>query len=244
VKNQNKKLKPEILFEDPNIIVLSKPAGLLSQGGKKGEANLVDWLRQYLGRHYVGLVHRLDRNVSGLMIVAKRSKAARRLTEDLQKGEIHRTYLGWVVGSMKREKLWMHYLIKDKQKNEMRIVYDPLPQAKHATLRVRPIGFGKWHTTPVTLVEFKLVTGRSHQIRIQAKAEDHPLLGDPKYGTSRKKTPEFGRPALHSYNILFHHPISKEIMSFEDRLPEDMKKIKVQGLKPALRSRAVKDTAK
>jgi len=191
----------------------------------------VDWLRQYLGRHYVGLVHRLDRNVSGVMIVAKRSKAARRLTEALQKGEIYRTYLGWVVGSIKREKLWMHYLIKDKRKNEVRIVYDPLPQAKHATLRVRPIGFGKWYNTPVTLVEFKLGTGRSHQIRIQAKAEDHPLLGDPKYGTPRKRMPEFGRPALHSYNILFHHPLSREIMIFEDHLPEDMKTIMVRDLR-------------
>lgn len=77
-------LKPKILFEDANVIVLSKPAGLLSQGEIKKDENLVGWLRGHLGRHYVGLVHRLDRNTSGLMVIAKRTKAARRLTESLQ----------------------------------------------------------------------------------------------------------------------------------------------------------------
>src|SRR6185312_17156504 len=88
---------PKILFEDQHLIVLSKPAGLLSQGEKTGDENLVDWLRTYLGRPYVGLVHRLDRNTSGIMVVAKRTKSAQRLTDALQKGDLHRSYLGWVI---------------------------------------------------------------------------------------------------------------------------------------------------
>src|SRR6476646_8222582 len=91
-------LTPKIIFEDPNLIVLSKPAGLLSQGEHKGDPNLVDWLRIYLGRPYVGLVHRLDRNTSGIMVVAKRTKAAQRLTEQLQSGKLERTYLAWLEG--------------------------------------------------------------------------------------------------------------------------------------------------
>src|SRR6476620_8069363 len=104
---------PKIIFEDQHLIVLSKPAGLLSQGEHKGDENLVDWLRAYLGRPYVGLVHRLDRNTSGLMVVAKRTKSAQRLTDSLQKGDLERTYLAWLVGNLKETVQWQHSLVKD-----------------------------------------------------------------------------------------------------------------------------------
>src|SRR4051812_21602955 len=105
-------LIPKILFEDPHLLVLDKPAGLLSQGEKTGDENLVDWLRQYLGRPYVGLVHRLDRNTSGVMVIAKRTKSASRLTEALQAGKIDRSYLAWVEGRLERPVRWEHYLWK------------------------------------------------------------------------------------------------------------------------------------
>src|SRR5439155_138429 len=151
-------------------------------------------------RNYVGLVHRLDRNTSGLMVVAKRTKAARRLTEALQQGELDRRYLGWVVGKLPAEAEWEHWLLKDENTNKARVFRDweTRPEgAKVAKLRATPKGEGIYKGAALTLVEFILETGRSHQIRAQAAAEGFPLLGDVKYG--RLGDPSFARPALHSH---------------------------------------------
>src|SRR6476619_1891401 len=115
-------LQPKIIFEDPHLLVLSKPAGMLSQGEHRGDENLVDWLRIYLGRPYVGLIHRLDRNTSGVMVVAKRTKSAQRLTDSLQKGDVTRTYWAWVVGSLLRQNQWTHHLIKNPKTNLVQVV--------------------------------------------------------------------------------------------------------------------------
>lgn len=205
------------------MIVLSKPAGLLSQGEKQGDPNLVDWLRAYVGRNYVGLVHRLDRNTSGLMVVAKRTKAARRLTEALQQGELERRYLAWVLGKLPAEAKWEHWLLKDEATNKSRVFragQAKPPEAKAARLRATPVRSGSYEGRALTLVEFELETGRSHQIRAQAAAEGLPLLGDTKYG--RASDPKFSRPALHSHFIRFPHPMSDEVVTFEDPLPQDL----------------------
>ncbi|MEK6705149.1 MAG: RluA family pseudouridine synthase [Bdellovibrionota bacterium] len=221
--NNGKKLTPTILFEDTHLIVLSKPAGLLSQGGpdKPNLPNLVDWLRSYLGRHYVGLIHRLDRNTSGIMLVAKRTKSAARLSQALQRGEISRTYLGWVEGRITKPPQWQHYLVKDEQKNLVSITSESSPNAKLASLKADPIAYGTWQGIDLTLLEFNLDTGRSHQIRVQCAHEGLPLLGDTKYGSG--KTTDFGRPALHSYRLSFRHPVLKNIMAFCAEPPADMK---------------------
>lgn len=215
-------LKPEILFEDTHLIILSKPAGLLSQGEKKGDPNLVDWLREYLGRNYVGLIHRLDRNTSGLMVVAKRTKSAQRLTEALQAGKIFRAYLAWVHGELKKETRWKHRLWKDQKQNIVRVVSQSHPQGKDAVLLAKPVQHSLWNGKPVTLVEFELETGRSHQIRVQAAHETFPLLGDRKYS---KIDDGFPRPALHSHRLRFPHPMSEEILEAENPLPEDMARL-------------------
>jgi 23S rRNA pseudouridine1911/1915/1917 synthase len=212
---------PKILYEDTHLIVLDKPAGLLSQGEKTSDENLVDWLRQYLGRPYVGLVHRLDRNTSGAMIVAKRTKAASRLTESLQAGRLERGYLAWLEGTLPAPARWRHFLKKDESQNVTRVVRGAGAGAKEAVLSVEPVGSGAWQGTLLTLARFKLETGRSHQIRAQAAHEGHPLLGDAKYGSRAR----FGRPALHSHKIRFDHPMSREWMEFEAPLPEDMKQV-------------------
>ncbi len=222
-RRQITNLSPEIIFEDAHLLILSKPAGLLSQGEKKGDPNLVDWLRTYLARPYVGLIHRLDRNTSGIMIVAKRSKAANRLTAALQTGKIQRTYLAWLEGELSEAFLWEHFLYKDEKINLAKVVGASHPYAKSAALSGLPIGKGAWMGTPLTLVELKLETGRSHQIRAQASAEGHPVLGDVKY--SNHSVPGLNRPALHSYRISFPHPMTDKIMSFEAPLPEDLKRI-------------------
>jgi 23S rRNA pseudouridine1911/1915/1917 synthase len=217
-----KELKPDILFEDQHLLVLSKPPGLLSQGAQPGEHNLVDWLRVYLKRNYVGLVHRLDRNTSGLMVVAKRTKSAERLSRSLQKGLLTREYLAWLEGSLAKEEVWRHSLWKDDNKNVVRIVSASHPGAKNAVLKVKPRAYGNWHSHPLTLAELVLETGRSHQIRVQAAEMSHPLLGDRKYGRAAEGFP---RPALHSYRLRFHHPMTNELLAFEEKLPPDMAQI-------------------
>jgi 23S rRNA pseudouridine1911/1915/1917 synthase len=229
-------LTPKILFEDTHLIVLDKPAGLLSQGERTGDENLVDWLRQYLGRPYVGLVHRLDRNTSGILVVAKRTKAAQRLTQSLQEGRLERTYLAWLEGDLRAPATWRHWLKKDEAKNLVRVVSggsrsaslspssSPKPPAgaKEAVLSIRPVDHAQWQGSPITLAELKLETGRSHQIRAQSSHEGFPLLGDAKYKSRAK---EFGRPALHSHRIRFDHPMSREWVELTAPLPADMSRL-------------------
>ncbi|MBI4924469.1 MAG: RluA family pseudouridine synthase [Bdellovibrio sp.] len=213
----------KIIFEDANIIVLSKPAGLLSQGAHKNEENLVDLLRHYLGRQYVGLIHRLDRNVSGIMLIAKRTKAANRLSKSLQAGKIKRTYLGFIFGKLESEKIWRHLLLKDTVNNQVRVVSTKQQLTKEASLKVTPLNIYFLKNQWITKVLFELETGRSHQIRAQCLAENMHLIGDPKYGI--KNSIQFSRPALHSYELCFDHPISGLSLNFKAPMPEDLIKL-------------------
>ncbi len=221
-----------IHFEDTHLIVLEKPTGLLSQGEHSGDENLVDLLRKRFGRAYVGLVHRLDRNTSGLMVVAKRSKSAKRLTQSLQDGLLVRQYLAWVHGTLHGSGQWQHELIKDERLNIVKAVPSTTSNSKNAVLAFQVIGYGTWHNHPLTLLELILETGRSHQIRAQAAAEGAPLLGDLKYlrglgSNVIKDSCEFGRPALHSNRLEFPHPMSCELHRYESPLPSDMASIPI-----------------
>jgi 23S rRNA pseudouridine1911/1915/1917 synthase len=208
-------MKPfEVLFEDQHLIVLSKAPGVLSQADISGEDSLVELLRTHFGRHYVGLVHRLDRNTSGLMVVAKRSKSAERLTSQLQDGRLIRKYRAVLEGTFTGNATWKHWLLKNEKTNEVRAVKEGTSGAKSAALSVKSIANFLTHGEPVTLVEFELETGRSHQIRVQSATMKHALIGDPKYGTP-KGMKLFSRPALHSSFLEFEHPITKEVLQFE-----------------------------
>jgi 23S rRNA pseudouridine1911/1915/1917 synthase len=227
-------LEPRVLLEDTHLIVLSKPAGLLSQGEHTGDLNLVDWLRERWGRPYVGLVHRLDRNTSGLMVVAKRTKAANRLTQALQEGSLVRVYRAILRGQLQEPQDWRHFLEKDERTNTVRVVPQSHSRshsnsrAKEARLRVLPIQAGGSPSAPLTLVEFTLDTGRSHQIRVQAQAQGMPLLGDQKYSrasTGLGPAPGMHRPALHSFRLSFPHPMGGAPMSFEDPVPAEWDQI-------------------
>ncbi|MBL7714963.1 MAG: RluA family pseudouridine synthase [Bdellovibrionales bacterium] len=219
---------PRVIFEDTHLAVFDKPFGLLSQGDISGEASLVDYCRQHFGRNYVGLVHRLDRNTSGLIVVAKRSKAANRLTESLKEGTLVRTYLAWLVGRVPAPATWENLLLKDEKTNTVRVVQSIGPsKAKMAKLSVKPVSYLKPDSiaTPcLTLCEFVLDTGRSHQIRVQSHAAGFPLLGDTKYAA--KNGPTFSRTALHSHRIRFPHPMSDENLEFLSPLPADLQ---IQG---------------
>lgn len=214
-----------VIFEDVHLLVIHKPAGLLSQGDHSQQENLVDQLRVRLGRPYVGLVHRLDRNTSGLMVIAKRSKAAERLSQQLQQGDLIRKYRAVLWGEIPlgTPQHWNHWLLKDSKTNEARIVPKGTPQSKAASLIATPLKHLLHPTTqaPLTLVEFELETGRGHQIRAQSAAMGHPLIGDSKYGNAKSLT-LFHRPALHSAFLSFLHPISREKMTFEQRYSADL----------------------
>ncbi|MBP9865894.1 MAG: RluA family pseudouridine synthase [Candidatus Omnitrophica bacterium] len=213
----------EIIFEDAHLAVVSKPAGLLSQGEIKGDPNLVEELRGYFGRYYVGLVHRLDRNTSGLMVVAKRSKAAARLTAALQSGELQRIYQAWLCGHLAQAQQWHHWLFKDEAANRTRAFKNKTGSAKEALLRVTPLRTVRREGQDYTLAQFTLETGRSHQIRVQSAFEGYPLAGDKKYGPRPEGRAVISRPALHSAHLSFPHPMSAEKMTFDLALPEDMR---------------------
>ena len=197
----------DIAYENANFIVLNKQQGLLSQGDESCDPNIVDLLRDYLGRPYVGLVHRLDRNVSGLMVVAKRTKAARRLTEFLQNGSLKRTYLGVVEGHLHEPKTLENYLLKNEVTNHVRVVPASEHGAKISKLFYRPVKIGQTRKEgkEITLIELVLDTGRSHQIRVQMAEAGHSLVGDPKYGSGKTKGTD--SPALFSAKLEFPSPI-------------------------------------
>jgi len=212
-----------ILFEDQHLIVLSKNPGLLSQGDHSGEPSLVDELRALFNRNYVGLIHRLDRNTSGLMVIAKRSKSAERLTQQLQAGELVRSYhaILWrelkIGESVKLE----HWLLKNEATNQVKAVKAGTSGAKLAVLSMSALRTLRSSSGILTLARFTLETGRSHQIRAQAFAQGYPLIGDTKYGTP-ESAKLFSRPALHSCSIDFLHPMSGEKMSFFEAYAPDM----------------------
>lgn len=225
------KPNPKVIYEDTHLMVISKPAGLLSQGEHTGDENLVDWARAHVGRNYIGLIHRLDRNTSGVMVLAKRTKAAQRLTAQLQNGELTRRYRALLIGKIAPNQpvKWSHYIQKDERTNTVRVVQKS-PQAKLAVLNMTPLQNIRFQGAEITLAEFQLETGRSHQIRVQAAKEGFPLLGDQKYGIkahngNTQSAPSFPRPALHSYLISFKHPMSQDVLEFKDDLPGDMAQI-------------------
>lgn len=211
----------EIVFEDTHLVVINKSAGLLSQGGESSDPNLVDLLRQYFGRNYVGLVHRLDRNTSGLMVVAKRSKSADRLTQSLQKGDLVREYLAFLTGKVQQELVWRDYLTKNEATNLVKCSSKETSGAKIAVLGLSPLSV---HSKG-TLCRIKLETGRGHQIRAQAAFHGHPLAGDPKYAPA-DVAGLAARQALHSAFLSFPHPMTKEPMSFESPWPQDLAHLK------------------
>lgn len=213
-------INPKIIFEDSHLIVVDKPAGLLTQEDVSGDPTLVDWLRKHLGRPYLGVLHRLDRNTSGIMIFAKRTKSASRLAEALRENKIHRTYLAWLHGTIRDSQKWVHWLLKDEAKNHVKVVAPKMRGAKEAILNLKPIRYTEHHGAKLTLVEIQLETGRSHQIRVQCAQKGFPIAGDPKYG--KKDDSTFARPALHSFRIEFPHPMTGKPRAFLANLPSEL----------------------
>jgi 23S rRNA pseudouridine1911/1915/1917 synthase len=209
-------LKIPIIYEDNHLLVVIKPANILSQADKTGDPDMLTLLKQDLkirynkpGNVYLGLIHRLDRPVEGLMVFAKTSKAASRLSEQIRNGVFQKTYLAVVHGNLlKKKDRLMHYLLKDKDTNTVAVVGKNVEKAKEAMLEYEVID----STHRFSLVKINLNTGRPHQIRVQFSAIGHPLYGDWKYGAKKNKKNQ--QIALFSHEIAFEHPTLHKKMNF------------------------------
>ncbi len=213
-----------ITYEDNHLIGLSKKAGLLSQGGPKDVISLPDVLDTYRreaegkpGKAYIGLVHRLDRNTSGAMVVAKTSKAASRLSKLFhdRAEELQKTYLAWIERwPDAREGELVHRLRRERGVTKLAAPGDD--DAREARLHYEVVARGKLSAR----VEIKLGTGLPHQIRAQFSHIGHPLWGDKKYGG----TP-WRRHALHALSLVFPHPVGGEVITVMAPVPDDLKEL-------------------
>lgn len=211
----------KLVYEDNHIIIVAKQSGEIVQGDKTGDKPLVDTLKDFIKQRdskpdnvYLGVVHRLDRPVSGLVIFAKTSKALSRLNEMLRKGEIHKTYYALVANRPpKEEDTLEHWIIRNEQQNKSYAYNKEKPHSKRALLHYKVIGY----TERYCLLEVQLMTGRHHQIRCQLAAIGCPIKGDLKYG-ARRSNPD-GSISLQSHAIDFVHPVSHKTIKIE--LPSD-----------------------
>lgn len=214
----------QVLYEDNHLLVVSKPAGLLVQGDRSGDVTLLDRAREYLkvkyskpGNVYLGLVHRLDRNVSGVVILARTSKAAGRLSAQFRDGTVVKNYLAVVDGKpldgMQELRSWLG--ATGDAGGVTRVAEKPFPGAKEAVLNYKVSA----RRPGQSLLEIHPVTGRRHQIRAQLAFAGWPLLGDVKYG-ARKKLPQ-RRIALHAYGVIFTHPVRGEALEITCKPPVD-----------------------
>ena len=205
-----------ILYLDNHLIAVCKPPGLLTQKDDSGSESLMDLVKKWIkseynkpGNVFLGLIHRLDRNVSGVVLFARTSKAASRLSEQFRKKTIHKVYRTIVEGSPnpKQTKL-AHYLRKEKSLKST-VFNRPEKDTQQAELEYKTLE----NRTTSSLLEVRLRTGRFHQIRAQLSFIGHPILGDKKYG-SAITLPE-RQIALYAHQLVFEHPINKEEVSVE-----------------------------
>ena len=216
-----------VVYEDNHIIIVYKESGEIVQGDKTGDTPLSETVKEYIkekyqkpGAVFLGVVHRLDRPVSGLVVFARTSKALTRLNKMFRDGEVHKTY--WAIVDSGKCKVKSeefataeHWLVRNEKQNKSYAYDHEVPRSKKAILRYRLIG----HSDRYSLVEVQLLTGRHHQIRCQLAAIGCPIKGDLKYG-ARRSNPD-GSISLLSHRVEFVHPVSKETIVVESPLPAD-----------------------
>lgn len=212
----------QIVYEDNHLLVVIKPQNIPSQPDSSGDVDMLSMCKDYVkttyqkqGEAFVGLVHRLDRVTGGLMVFAKTSKCASRLTEQITQGDMQKKYLTVVVGKPKYDNDYLvHYLKKDEQNNIVKVVPMLETGAKKAELKYKVLDFNQ----KLSLLEVDLFTGRSHQIRVQLSTIHHSVFGDVKYGGDIVKGYNL---ALWAYKLTFLHPVTKKIMNFVCYPPVD-----------------------
>ncbi|MBP3603410.1 MAG: RluA family pseudouridine synthase [Lachnospiraceae bacterium] len=231
-------MQKNIVFEDEHIIVAYKPAGIATQTARLGQQDMVSELKNYLARKpenkgkgepYLGLVHRLDQPVAGILAFAKTKQAAASLSKQITEGTFHKYYYAIVYGRLKNENGTLNdYLYKDGKTNMSLVVKKDFPEAKEARLfyQQKQTLMVLEAQQEASLVEIELFTGRHHQIRVQMANADMPLLGDSKYGTEESK--EFSREigcrnvALCACKLVFKHPATNKEVCFEKQPEEEI----------------------
>ncbi|MBW4770158.1 RluA family pseudouridine synthase [Prevotella jejuni] len=213
----------EVLYEDNHIIIVYKEAGEIVQGDKTGDEPLSEIVKRWIkdkyqkpGNVFLGIVHRLDRPVSGLVVFAKTSKALTRLNNMFRNGEVHKTY--WAIVTrppFEKEATLTDWLVRNERQNKSYAYNHQVPTSKKSILHYKVINQSERYT----LLEINLMTGRHHQIRCQLSNMDCPIKGDLKYGAQRSNSD--GSISLLSHRIEFIHPVSKENICIESPLPND-----------------------
>ena len=221
--------KLKVIYEDNHIIVVEKPVNIPSQGDKTGDTDMLTIIKEYIkekynkpGNVYLGLIHRLDRPVGGVMVFAKTSKAAARLSEQVREKEFQKSYLVIVDGGMEKEKGTLEdYLLKNEKTNTSKVVKEGTKNSKYAKLDYEVLKYDK--ELNLSVLKILLHTGRHHQIRVQLSSRGHSIYGDQKYG-GRGHGKQI---ALWAYKLQIIHPVSKEKMDFID-IPEKIGSWKIR----------------
>ncbi len=211
----------KVLYEDNHIIVVEKIPNIPSQADKTNDIDMLSVVKQYIkekyhkpGEVYLGLVHRLDRPVGGVMVFARTSKSASRLSEQVRQKIFKKKYLAIVDGKMEQNNgTFEDYLLKNERKNISKVVEQKNKNAKYAKLDYEVVTYKE--EINLSVLKIKLHTGRHHQIRVQLSSRNHSIYGDQKYGTRGRGK----QIALWAYSLTIQHPITKEEMTFED-IPE------------------------
>ena len=211
----------KVIYEDNHIIVVEKPVNIPSQGDKTGDVDMLSIIKQYLkekynklGNVYLGLVHRLDRPVGGVMVFAKTSKSATRLSNQVREKDFEKTYLAVVNGKMeKSEDTLEDYLLKNEKNNMSKVVKEGTKNSKLAILDYEVLKYDP--EIDLSVLKINLHTGRHHQIRVQLSSRNHSIYGDQKYG-GRGHGKQI---ALWAYELKLYHPVTNEQMTFKS-IPE------------------------
>ena len=207
----------KVIYEDNHIIVVEKPVNIPSQGDKTGDVDMLTIIKEYLkekynkpGNVYLGLIHRLDRPVGGVMVFAKTSKAAARLSEQVRDKVFKKQYLVIANGKFDKETgVLSDYLLKNERKNMSRVVPEGTKNSKYAELDYEILKYDE--ELNLSVLKINLHTGRHHQIRVQLSSRNHSIYGDQKYG-GRGHGKQI---CLWAYELTINHPITKEEMTFK-----------------------------
>ena len=207
--------EPEIIFEDNDIIICRKPAGVATQTKRLGQQDMESLLKNYRAKKgeqpYIGIVHRLDQPVEGVMVFAKNQKAAAHLSKQVQDRVIGKYYYAVSAKAPRESEARLEdYLLSDKKTNYTQVVDDKTDGAKAAKLEYKVMEAKE----NKTLFDIKLHTGRQHQIRVQMANAGWPLYGDTKYNPQFQETNEYVQTALCAYKLAFVHPKTKKTMEF------------------------------
>lgn len=222
----------DVIYEDNHLLVISKPAGLTTQGASN-EPSVYEEAKAFLkrkyakpGNVYLGIVSRLDKRTSGVLVLAKTSKAASRLSQQFREGTPSKQYLAVIEGELEpgdSTQTLSDWLIKSERDQRMRVVSKEHPEAQQAKLRFQALECRKG----LTLVQVELLTGRKHQIRVQLANAGHTIFGDQKYGSERRFEQAI---ALHSMRIRIVHPTQKSNLEFAAPIPDTWSRFGFQAV--------------